>query len=97
MMADVVLLATCTTCRGAVVLKRAAIAEGYDVSVETVVKPDERTIRSADLGIGLPVLVRDDGLFSDDAKHWVGGKKKRTKVKHPVDEVIDNADNNFFE
>ncbi len=95
---NVTLLATCATCPGAVALKQSATNEGYVVNVESVKRPDERTIKSAELGIGLPVLVRDDGAMSDDGKTWVNEpKKKRTKVTHPVDEVIVDADTNYFE
>ena len=93
---NVTLLATCATCPGAVALKQSATNEGYVVNVESVKRPDERTIKSAELGIGL--LVRDDGAMSDDGKTWVNEpKKKRTKVTHPVDEVIVDADTNYFE
>lgn len=91
----VTLLATCIKCPGALALKGAALKEGYELQVESVVKSDERTVRSAELGIGLPVLVREDGTMSDDAKMWLGGEtRKRIHVTHPVIEVIENADNN---
>lgn len=91
----VTLLATCIRCPGALALKDAALKEGYELQVESVVKSDERTVRSAELGIGLPVLVREDGTMSDDAKMWLGGEtRKRIHVTHPVIEVIENADNN---
>ena len=90
----VTLLATCVRCPGALALKGAALKEGYELHVESVVKSDERTVRSAELGIGLPVLVREDGTMSDDAKMWLGGEtRKRIHVTHPVIEVIENADN----
>lgn len=91
----VTLLATCIRCPGALALKGAALKEGYELQVESVTKSDERTVRSAELGIGLPVLVREDGAMSDDAKMWLGGEtRKRIHVTHPVIEVIENADNN---
>jgi hypothetical protein len=34
----------------------------------------DETDKAAKLGLGLPVLVRDDGAMSKDAKNWVGGK-----------------------
>lgn len=88
----VTLLATCTTCAGALALKDAALGEGYVVTMETVHGSDDRTRRSADLGIGLPVLIDEDGAMSDDATTWVpGNKKNRTKVANPVDMVVDDA------
>jgi hypothetical protein len=84
-------LTTCTTCEGALALKQAAIDEGYEVTMESVKGSDERTKKSAQAGIGLPVLVREDGALSDDGKKWVGEKKKRTKVTHPVTEVVEDA------
>lgn len=88
---DVALLTTCTTCEGTLVLKLAAIAEGYNVKVELISRSDERTVRSANAGIGLPVLVRDDGLLSDDGKNWVGETKRRVHVTNPVVEVVEDA------
>lgn len=89
---QVVVLATCITCDGALALKQAAIGEGYEVTMESVERSDERTERSARVGIGLPVLVREDGALSDDAVNWKGVKgKKRTHVTHPVSDVIDDA------
>lgn len=97
-MMKAVLLATCVTCLGAVALKDAAISQGYDVEVEKIMKSDERTATSAELGIGLPVLIRDNHLFSDDAKTWIDSEKKnRTKVTHPLKEVVDNANTDFIE
>lgn len=94
----VTLLATCVTCQGSIALKNAAIAEGYDVTVEKIMKSDERTAKSAELGIGLPVLVREDDKYSDDGKEWIGDEPKfRTKITNPVEEVIDDADTNLFE
>lgn len=94
---NVVVLATCTTCAGAVALRDAAIREGYVVTMERVTKSDDRTRRSADAGIGLPVIVDEDGALSDDAKTWIPNiKKKRTKVTHPLDEVVDDANNDFI-
>lgn len=88
----VTVLATCTTCEGALVLKQAALSEGYEVSMETVRRSDERTHRSAEAGIGLPVLVREDGALSDDGVTWVGEtKKKRTHKMNPVTEVVEDA------
>lgn len=88
----VTLLATCTTCPGSVALKDAALGEGYVVTMETVHGSDDRTMRSAEIGIGLPVLIDEDGAMSDDAKTWVpANKKKRTKVTNPVDVVVDDA------
>lgn len=85
----VVLLASCITCPGALALKDAAINEGYLVTMETIKKSDDRTKRSADVGIGLPVLIDEDGAMSDDGKNWIAPKKKRTKKTNPVDEVLD--------
>jgi len=90
---NVTVLATCITCDGAKALKAAAIDEGYTVIMETVKRSDDRTRRSGEAGIGLPVLVRDDGALSDDGKNWVGGEpKQRIHVTHPVSEVVDYAD-----
>lgn len=86
-----IVLTTCTTCEGALALKQAAIDEGYEVTMESVKGSDERTKKSAEAGIGLPVLVREDGALSDDGKKWVGEKKKRTKVTNPVTEVVEDA------
>lgn len=93
---DVTLLTTCKNCEGAKALKDAAISEGYTVRVEVITRSDERTSRSAESGIGLPVLVDQDGNLSDDGKSWTG-KKKRIKVTHPVGEVVDNVDADIFE
>lgn len=88
---NVTVLATCTTCDGAQALKQAALDEGYTVTMETVRRSDERTVRSGEAGIGLPVLVREDGALSDDGKNWVEEKTKRTHVTHPVGEVVEDA------
>lgn len=104
-MLNATVLATCRNCPGVKALKAAAEAEGYEVSVDVVVCSDDRTRKSAELGIGLPVLVREDGAMSDDGITWRGEiKKTRKKVTHPVDKVVDSvdkgvsdADNNFFE
>lgn len=74
---NVVLLATCISCPGAKALKYAAIAEGYKVRSEPVKGSDVRTIKSAKLGIGLPVLIREDGAYSDDGVNWLGVRKKK--------------------
>jgi hypothetical protein len=87
----VTVLATCTRCDGALALKQAAIAEGYTVTMESVNRSDDRTERSAQVGIGLPVLIREDGALSDDGVKWIGEKKKRTKVTNPLDEVVEDA------
>ena len=96
---SVVLLASCTSCPGAVALKEAAISEGYDVTVETVKRSDERTRKSAQLGIGLPVLVRDDGAMSDDGKNWVRQKKARKKTTNPLPDeevIVDASDDHII-
>jgi hypothetical protein len=93
MMSNLVLLATCGNCPGTQALKDAANENGYGVTVEVAQKSDERTFKSALLGIGLPVLVREDGGMSDDGVEWRGVEKKiRTKVTHPVDKVVDIVD-----
>jgi hypothetical protein len=93
-MDNVVLLTTCKTCEGTRVLRDAAIDAGYSVKVEQVVRSDVRTSGAVESGFGLPVLVREDGGFSDDGVNWVGGKaKRRTRKIHPVDEVIVPVDN----
>ena len=90
---NVILLATCGNCPGTKALKAAANDNGYGVTVEVAQKSDERTFKSALLGIGLPVLVREDGAMSDDGVEWRGVEKKtRTKVTHPVDKVVDIVD-----
>lgn len=87
---NVILLATCGNCPGTKALKAAANDNGYGVTVEVAQKSDERTFKSALLGIGLPVLVREDGGMSDDGVEWRGVEKKiRTKVTHPVDKVVE--------
>lgn len=92
-MSNLVLLATCGNCPGTKALKAAANENGYGVTVEVAQKSDERTFKSALLGIGLPVLVREDGGMSDDGVEWRGVEKKiRTKVTHPVDKVVDIVD-----
>ncbi len=92
-MMNVILLATCGNCPGTKALKAAANDNGYGVTVEVAQKSDERTFKSALLGIGLPVLVREDGAMSDDGVEWRGVEKKtRTKVTHPVDKVVDIVD-----
>lgn len=88
---DVTLLTTCRNCASTAVLKAAAHKEGYSVKIETVLRSDRRTKALSEAKIGLPGLIREDGGVSGDAKNWVGGKKKRTKVTHPVDEVIEDA------
>lgn len=88
---DVTLLTTCTTCEGTLVLKLAAVSEGYNVKIELVSRSDDRTVRSANAGIGLPVLVREDGLLSDDGKTWVGESKKRVHITNPGVEVVEDA------
>lgn len=93
MMSNLILLATCANCPGTKALKEAANENGYGVTVEVAQKSDERTFKSALLGIGLPVLVREDGAMSDDGVEWRGVEKKtRTKVTHPVDKVVDIVD-----
>lgn len=92
-MSNLILLATCGNCPGTKALKAAANENGYGVTVEVAQKSDERTFKSALLGIGLPVLVREDGGMSDDGVEWRGVEKKtRTKVTHPVDKVVDIVD-----
>lgn len=86
---EVILLATCINCDGAKALKDAARTEGYIVRSETVKGSDSRTIKSASLGIGLPVLIREDGAYSDDAINWLG-VKKRVHVTNPL-EVVEDA------
>lgn len=89
---QVTVLASCIKCDGAKALREAAEAEGYSVKMETVKGSDDRTRRSAEAGIGLPVLVREDGALSDDGKNWVGESKKRVHVTNPVVEVVEDAD-----
>lgn len=92
-MSNLILLATCGNCPGTQALKDAANDNGYGVTVEVAQKSDERTFKSALLGIGLPVLVREDGAMSDDGVEWRDVEKKtRTKVTHPVDKVVDIVD-----
>jgi hypothetical protein len=87
----VTVLATCINCPGALALKQAALDENYEVVMESVQHSDDRTERTAKAGIGLPVLVREDGALSDDAKTWISEPKKRKHVTHPIGEVIDNV------
>lgn len=90
---EVTLLTTCAKCAGALALKQAAIDKGHSVSVEIVQKSDKRTQRSADLGIGLPVLVRSDGKLSDDGRTWIGVNNSWKKpIEIPVEEVDDADD-----
>jgi len=88
-MSNLILLATCGNCPGTKALKEAANENGYGVTVEVA----QKSFKSALLGIGLPVLVREDGAMSDDGVEWRGVEKKtRTKVTHPVDKVVDIVD-----
>lgn len=97
---NVTLLATCITCDGSVALKNAALEQDYKVKIESVQGSDDRTRKSAELGIGLPVLIREDGAFSDDAVNWLGVepvKKTRRKKTNPIDEVVENIEDIILE
>ncbi len=93
----VTLLVSCATCEGTKALKQAALDEGHNVTIELVKGSDDRTRKSASLGIGIPVLIGEDGSYSDDGKVWHGTVKKRTHVTHPVVEVVEDADDDKSE
>lgn len=93
-----ILLSTCVNCAGTLALKKLAEDEGLDVVLEIVEGSDDRTRKTAELGLGLPVLVREDGALSNDAKTWSNvdkladestNKHRRSKKTSPVDDVVE--------
>lgn len=55
-------------------LANACLESGEMYQKEVVLFSTIETQKAQALKLGLPVLVRDDGAMSKDAKKWIGGK-----------------------
>lgn len=69
----------CTFCEPTKSLANAALAAGEMYQKEIITRNTAETKKAAQLGLGLPVLVRDDGAMSKDAKAWKGAPKRKGK------------------
>lgn len=76
----------CRNCPQNAALFEAADKVGEAVSLEPVLGDTPETHKAAELGLGLPVLVRSDGAMSQDAEKWLGAPKKAPRsVKESVE------------
>lgn len=61
-------------------LANAALESGQRYRLELVLSSSAETELIRKLGLGLPILAREDGAFSKDAVNWIG-EPKRKKAK----------------
>lgn len=69
----------CRDCPQNATLIEAAYAAGTTCSIDPVITDTAETRKAAELGLGLPVLIRDDGAMSKDAVEWRGAPKRPKK------------------
>lgn len=58
-------------------LANSALESGQRYILELVLSSSSETEKIRKLGLGLPILAREDGAFSKDAINWVGVPKRK--------------------
>lgn len=72
----------CRECKLNAPYVKAVDLAGEVCTIVPVLRDTEETRKASTLGLGLPVLVRDDGAMSKDAVNWKGApKKSKPKVE----------------
>lgn len=64
-----------------------AIQSGQGYKVDIVLSNTKETDKVIKLGLGLPVLIREDGAMSKDGENWFGAPKEKKRVKDDSEDV----------